>query len=802
MNMGIVPTRCQSHSLHNKGNTMNLSCVLLLLLCHGGAARTTRLAVDASAASLFSGPLSVGPVSRHTRAVSRHIVKPGDLWKWRPSVYYVSEVKSGGAKKYVDDLVKHYSTLGIAFHPFVNQTGAQRARFKAGDILLFQYLFATDLTFDFVRALVAKHSLRLVIASHDQYFLNDDPKWDHVYNASIHHMAPRPRLTPEKKRLFELAEYIVFPSEFARSVYKRHTDLDSMVVVPYIDHQLVPNTYVPPLTKCYNVGIITELSQYKGLDKLLWLFDDTRHPGRHYPRCVEFSVYSNLLQSRWPHVSIKGLYNETDIFDRLDTDGVHALLFLNNFPETYSYALTKGINSGRPIMFTDIGAVGERMREAGDSKYVATDNTDLRTDFNKLLAAVDAHAGMTDRSKLSKDHTALRPFYDRLLFESEASIMGAVDKLAASRKPTLARIHQSIEPYGVYFPQFHAIPENDRNFYVGFHDNVNLIAAKAVHKRLLTPLKNVLGFYDLKRDAHVVDNQVRIAQAYGFRGFAIYYYWFSTNTVTNSSTVFEDVVDRFFEEALPNFSVFFVYCNEAWTKNKAFSSRDGLYSIENSYDEVAVTAMLSHLVPYFRHANYRKVNNKPLFFIHHPFEMTDPDLARMQRIGDAVTMRHGFAGLQLVVDRRDKNRPGYANYYTHANYKTTRENTFVSASAAGRQMDYGKYVFDFLPDEAARDGHDIVNTVFTNFDNTVRFFQHDNPGAYVSYTVNNGVALFKRFLDAQFAKYSAPKSELSRIFLVNAWNEWGEQMVMEPSNELGFRYLAAFYGRLKSHFGQ
>jgi len=564
---------------------------LLLLLCHGAAAaRTARLATNAAAANpRVAGPLSVGPVSHDARAVARHIVQPGDLWKCRPTVHYVSEVQSGGAKKFVDDLAKHYGTLGIEFRRVGNQTDARHAPFKRGDILLFQYLLGTDLTFDFVRALVAEHGLRLLVVSHDQYFLNDDPAWDHAYNASVHHMAPRPRLTRAKKKLFELAEYIVFPSEFARSVYARHIDLASMVAVPNIDHQLVPHTYVPALTSCYNVGVITELSQYKGLDKLLWLFDDTRDAGRHYPRCVQFSVYSNLLQSRWPHVSIKGTYNEDDIFDRLDGDGVHALLFLNNFPETYSYALTKGINSGRPILYTDIGAVGERMRAAADDKYVATDNVDLRADFNKLLVAVDAHAGKTDRPHLSTRNTALRPFYDRLLFESEASVMGAVDRLATARKPTLARIHRSIEPYGVYFPQFHAVPENDRNFYAGFHDNANLIAAKAAHPRLLTPLKNVLGYYDLERDARVVDNQVRIARAYGFRGFAIYYYWFSTNTVTNSSTVFEGVVDRFFEKALPNFSVFFVYCNEAWTKNKAFSSRGGRYAIENSYDEASVT---------------------------------------------------------------------------------------------------------------------------------------------------------------------------------------------------------------------
>ena len=110
-----------------------------------------------------------------------------------------------------------------------------------------------------------------------------------------------------------------------------------------------------------------------------------------------------------------------------------------------------------------------------------------------------------------------------------------------------------------------------------------------------------------------------------------------------------------------------------------------------------------------------------------------------------------------------------------------------------------------LDERILGDDPSAVNSVFTNFDNTVRFYTHDdartfgiagNKTMFMTRTKGNRIELFKEFLDAQFTLYREKQDTLSKLFLINAWNEWGEQMVMEPTNEYGFEYLQAFQERL------
>jgi hypothetical protein len=40
-----------------------------------------------------------------------------------------------------------------------------------------------------------------------------------------------------------------------------------------------------------------------------------------------------------------------------------------------------------------------------------------------------------------------------------------------------------------------------------------------------------------------------------------------------------------------------------------------------------------------------------------------------------------------------------------------------------------------------------------------------------------------------YESYSESIEEIDKILLINSWNEWGEQMAIEPSNEEGTYYL-------------
>jgi hypothetical protein len=582
-----------------------------------------------------------------------------------------------------------------------------------------------------------------------------------------------------------------------------------MVVVPHIDQKLYRHTFIPALKTNINIGIITEASHTKGLDLLEELFRHGRRKGKDR---VKFFVYSKYDNKGEHNVFVRGEYMENDIYRKLQQDRVHGLLFLNNYPETYCYALTKGINSGLPFLYTKMGAIANRIAmENNTAKYIATDNTDLIQKFEALLCFIREHAGLGGKAKvlsvLEKENLVEIPvFYDTLFFKSAFDIMNCVQENHDRFSKQYAEVHRYIQPYAIFFPQFHPIPENNINFYEGYTDMTNLVAAKLEDPSLLTPLKNLLGFYDLVQNKEILPRQIQIAKSYGMAGFAIYYYWFSDNSISKKRMVFQEVIDRFFETVLEDFSVFFVYCNEAWTKNVAFGNHGSGYTIANRYTEENIKANMHNLIKYFKHQNYRKIGNRPLFFLHHPHEMTDGEIHMLKAVGDLVTRENGFDGIELVMDSREGMYPGFPGYYLHANYKSPKSAVFIKSSTRPQHIDYKVYVHKFLPkEEKLGDNSSTINSIFTNFDNTVRFYAHDekrqfegvgNKAMFMTRTEGRSIALFREFLDVQFEKYSQKSNPISQIFLVNAWNEWGEQMVMEPSNEEGFAYLEAFREKL------
>ena len=127
-----------------------------------------------------------------------------------------------------------------------------------------------------------------------------------------------------------------------------------MLIVPPIDYIGKPKLKVLSHLKYINLGFITEVSYYKGENLLEKLFTITEN--KNYE--VSFYIYGKYyVENNIKNVYVKGSYNENDIYQKLIDDKIHGLIFLNNYPETYSYAFTKGINTGLPLFFSNKGAL-------------------------------------------------------------------------------------------------------------------------------------------------------------------------------------------------------------------------------------------------------------------------------------------------------------------------------------------------------------------------------------------------------------------------------------------------------------
>jgi hypothetical protein len=164
------------------------------------------------------------------------------------------------------------------------------------------------------------------------------------------------------------------------------------------------------------------------------------------------------------------------------------------------------------------------------------------------------------------------------------------------------KIHKKIEPYAIYFPQFHKIPENDILFYKGYTDMENLLKSKYdnnLDKNILTPLKGVLDNYDIVLNDDLINSQIKLAKRFGIKGFAFYHYWFDVNLFNeDNNNLMEGFTKKIINIDDTDFGYFLIWANEKWC--------DQIYNIYE-YDEILIDKHFNNLIKYFKDKKYKKV---------------------------------------------------------------------------------------------------------------------------------------------------------------------------------------------------
>lgn len=358
--------------------------------------------------------------------------------------------------------------------------------------------------------------------------------------------------------------------------------------------------------------------------------------------------------------------------------------------------------------------------------------------------------------------------------------------------------------YAIYFPQFHILAENNHNFYDGYTDITNLYkyitdftnkqciesitAMKTSYPSLDVFNLNTMLDYNLSR-ADIIQKQIDLCVEYGIRGFAMYWYWFSHNDVTNTHGIMDNVVNTFFfsDKVDPHDQkIFFLWANEDWTNNIALSNTDR--TIKNVYQEKYMVEHIQDLMKYFMHPTYLKIDNKPVFGIHHPFFMNDQELRLWMSLLSESCLAHKFSGVHIIL-----NSMGDCNssdnlcqkYAINPNYKNTK----IECKSFNPQFE--NYCIDFpgYIDHLEHFPKDQINTIAFDFDNRARFHT-PNRLSNATFTQDNSDYEKKRMICRILENYRQRKpGTVENICLVNAWNEWGEKMAIEPSHDFGFYYL-------------
>ncbi len=347
----------------------------------------------------------------------------------------------------------------------------------------------------------------------------------------------------------------------------------------------------------------------------------------------------------------------------------------------------------------------------------------------------------------------------------------------------------------MYLPQFHRVKENDEWWGDGFTEWTTVKAAKPLfdgHAQPVVPYEE--NYYDLTEKT-TMQWQADLMKQYGIDGVCMYHYWFK-----DGRKILEKPAENLLQWKDIDMPFCFCWANETWARTWSGMSNVNVWAstfekktldgkrilLEQKYgEEQAWTEHFNYLLEFFKDDRYIKIDNKPVFMIYRPELM--PCVERMIYLWNQLAVKAGFDGLYLLGgDCGDRSgihdaifdkivcwEPGSSIRKLELQEADKRKSNvrvlgydIIWNSILNRNVKSGKY----------------ISGGFVKYDDTPR------RGAQGRAIEGASPEKFARYFTELLGKNAAAGNEM--VFL-NAWNEWGEGMYLEPDEESSYAYLEA-----------
>ena len=344
-----------------------------------------------------------------------------------------------------------------------------------------------------------------------------------------------------------------------------------------------------------------------------------------------------------------------------------------------------------------------------------------------------------------------------------------------------------MKKFAFFLPQFHEIPENDKWWGKGFTEWTNVRSAKPLykgHQQPKHPLNN--NYYNLLQ-RKTVEWQTKLMNKYGLDVFIYYHYYFKGKMLLEKPAEnllkWKDIPQHYF----------FCWANHDW--NRSWQGKKDIlckqvYGTKKDWEK-----HFQYLLPFFKDKRYEKKNNKPLFMIF------VPDFKVKNQLLDYFNKRckeEGFNGICVIetydgsrkIDEFKANESKITDYTFYrepsiSEFDYIRGNFFrrvihhINRKLRIKGILKKPYVIDgnkLMDIKIKKEpmNSDIAHGLWFEWDNTPR---HGTQG-YVITPYNH----------SKFIKYMDMIKNQDYLF-INAWNEWAEGMIMEPTEENGYKYL-------------
>jgi len=338
----------------------------------------------------------------------------------------------------------------------------------------------------------------------------------------------------------------------------------------------------------------------------------------------------------------------------------------------------------------------------------------------------------------------------------------------------------------MYLPQFHRVKENDEWWGEGFTEWTTVKNARPLyegHEQPKTPLED--HYYDLT-DRRTMEWQADLMRKYGVDGVCMYHYWFR-----DGRRILEKPAENLLKWKDIDMPFCFCWANETWARswsnirdknvwadrfeNSGKREGDGILLEQKYGREQQWTEHFEYLLPFLKDSRYITVDGRPVMVIYRASGI--PCLREMVKLWRRLAAERGLKGLYVigvwvkepareVVDAELYHEP------VRARFGLWQKN----------QEGITKYGYDLIWKkilEAKGRGKTFFGG-FVSYDDTPR---RGEEGCLIE---GSSPDLFARYLTELMAKNEAHGNDI--VFL-NAWNEWGEGMYLEPDARFRYGYL-------------
>lgn len=291
-----------------------------------------------------------------------------------------------------------------------------------------------------------------------------------------------------------------------------------------------------------------------------------------------------------------------------------------------------------------------------------------------------------------------------------------------------------------------------------------------------------LGFYDLRID-DVRDAQADMARVHGISGFMYYHYWFT------GKPLLETPINRL--TAGPNdFPFCLMWANENWTRTWDGGSQQVLAG--QNYEGGAAADFIESVIPLLSDPAYMRINGRAILAVYRASQIPHVsdvvtywrDRAKRDGIELHLLSVVGPAIDGLGLDAESAGFDGTLDFPPHHKRRVNCTPAHLHRRFAGGIFSYGTVVRDSVAHLGGLLQAGENPGVMVGFDNTARYQRN----ARVWYG-SNPYTFHRWFAAAVAAVQSRPEEE--RLVFVNAWNEWAEGAILEPSDRFGKTYLLA-----------